>query len=163
MTSAVVLSYAARLPSTLGSEVPPGGMAPTSITLLLFGFFLLSFAIAAVAVLAGIDGRIGEWLPSRSVRARHGLCTPARLGGFAGAHVLIRVQSASIRCILIGIPFYTTCRSPCKNPRGTGVSPVNHGQDARATSDEARAGGRRQCGRVGVAADLGLRFGAISP
>lgn len=28
---------------------------------------------------------------------------------------------------------------------------------------EARAGGRRQRGRVGVAADLGLRFGAMSP
>ena len=58
------------------------------------------------------------------------------LGGFAGAHVLIRVQSAAIRCILIGILFYTTGRGACKNPRGTGVPPVNHGQDARATSDE---------------------------
>ena len=56
MSLTVVVSYVALLFISRGSEVPPGGMALTSITLLIFGFFLLSFAIAVIAVLAGIGG-----------------------------------------------------------------------------------------------------------
>jgi len=51
-------SYVALLFITRGAEVPPGGMALGSITQLVFGFFLLSFAIAILAVLAGIGGGV---------------------------------------------------------------------------------------------------------
>jgi len=54
----VILSYIALLLISRGAAIPPGGMALTSITWLLFGFFLLSFAIAIIAVLAGIGGGV---------------------------------------------------------------------------------------------------------
>ncbi|MBN2452154.1 MAG: sulfite exporter TauE/SafE family protein [Lentisphaeria bacterium] len=58
MTFTVVVSYVALLFITRGAEIPPGGMALSSVTLLMFGFFLLSFAIAVIAVLAGIGGGV---------------------------------------------------------------------------------------------------------
>ena len=58
MFTVVVLSYIALLIISRGAAIPPGGMALTSITELLFGFFLLSFAIAIIAVLAGIGGGV---------------------------------------------------------------------------------------------------------
>lgn len=58
LISTVVLSYTALLLITAGATIPPGGMALTSITMMLFGFFLLSFAIAVIAVLAGIGGGV---------------------------------------------------------------------------------------------------------
>lgn len=58
MVTVVLLSYLALLFITRGAAIPPGGMALNSITLLLFGFFLLSFAIAVIAVLAGIGGGV---------------------------------------------------------------------------------------------------------
>ena len=58
MIMTVILSYAALLLITKGAAIPPGGMALTNITWLLFGFFLLSFAIAVIAVLAGIGGGV---------------------------------------------------------------------------------------------------------
>ncbi len=54
----VILSYIALGLISRGSVIPPGGMALSSITGLLFGFFLLSFAIAIIAVLAGIGGGV---------------------------------------------------------------------------------------------------------
>ena len=60
MTCSVVLSYLALLFITRGSEVPPGGMALTSITLVIFGFFLLSFAIAVIAVGAAPSSLVGS-------------------------------------------------------------------------------------------------------
>ncbi|MBN1644265.1 MAG: sulfite exporter TauE/SafE family protein [Dehalococcoidales bacterium] len=54
----VVLSYAALLMISKGAEIPPGGMAMSNITWLLIGFFVLSFAIAVIAVLAGIGGGV---------------------------------------------------------------------------------------------------------
>lgn len=54
----VILSYAGLVLISRGAEPPPGAMAPASITLLLFGFFLLSFGIAIIAVLAGIGGGV---------------------------------------------------------------------------------------------------------
>jgi uncharacterized membrane protein YfcA len=41
-----------------GAEIAPGGMALSNITWLLIGFFVLSFAIAIIAVLAGIGGGV---------------------------------------------------------------------------------------------------------
>ncbi|GAI68096.1 unnamed protein product, partial [marine sediment metagenome] len=46
MSVVVILSYIALLLITIGAEIPPGGMSLNSISLLTFGFFLLSFAIA---------------------------------------------------------------------------------------------------------------------
>lgn len=58
MVAVVTMSYIALLLISKGATIPPGGMALTSITGLLFGFFLLSFAIAMIAVLAGIGGGV---------------------------------------------------------------------------------------------------------
>lgn len=56
MMAVVILSYLALLLISRGAETPHEGMALTSITGLLFGFFLLSFVIAAIAVVAGVGG-----------------------------------------------------------------------------------------------------------
>ena len=53
MCGVVILSYIALMLISIGAETPPGGMSLNNISLLTFGFFLLSFAIAAIAVLAG--------------------------------------------------------------------------------------------------------------
>jgi uncharacterized membrane protein YfcA len=58
MVATVVLSYVALLIITRGAEIPEGGMALSNIIWLLFGFFLMSFAIAVIAVLAGIGGGV---------------------------------------------------------------------------------------------------------
>ena len=52
----VVLSYIALLIIAGGAESPPGGMTLMNIVLFLCGFFVLSFAIAVIAVMAGIGG-----------------------------------------------------------------------------------------------------------
>ena len=58
MCGVVILSYIALIFITRGAEVPPGGMATTNIAWLFLGFFVLSFAIAVIAVLAGIGGGV---------------------------------------------------------------------------------------------------------
>ena len=58
MAIVVILSYIGLVLISRGAAIPPGGMALTSITVLLFGFFLLSFGIAIIAVLAGIGGGV---------------------------------------------------------------------------------------------------------
>jgi len=58
MCGVVILSYIALTLITRGAETPPGGMSLNSISLLTFGFFLLSFAIASIAVMAGIGGGV---------------------------------------------------------------------------------------------------------
>lgn len=58
MCGVVILSFAALMLITKGAETPPGGMALNNISLLTFGFFLLSFAIAVIAVMAGIGGGV---------------------------------------------------------------------------------------------------------
>jgi len=56
--SVVILSYVALMLISIGVETPPGGMSLNNISLLTFGFFLLSFAIAIIAVMAGIGGGV---------------------------------------------------------------------------------------------------------
>jgi len=56
--SVVILSFIALMLITRGTEAPPGGMSLNNVTLLIFGFLLLSFAIAVVAVLAGVGGGV---------------------------------------------------------------------------------------------------------
>ena len=58
MCGVVILSYIALMLITKGAETPPGGMSLNNISLLTFGFFLLSFAIACIAVVAGIGGGV---------------------------------------------------------------------------------------------------------
>ena len=58
MSGVVILSYTALMLITKGAETPPGGMSLNNISLLTFGFFLLSFAIACIAVVAGIGGGV---------------------------------------------------------------------------------------------------------
>lgn len=58
MLAVVILSYIALLLISRGAETPHGGMSLTSITGLLFGFFLLGFVIATIAVVAGIGGGV---------------------------------------------------------------------------------------------------------
>lgn len=54
----VALSYIALMFISKGAETPPGGMSLNNLALLTFGFFLLSFAVAIIAVIAGIGGGV---------------------------------------------------------------------------------------------------------
>jgi len=58
MSVLVILSYLALGLISRGIETPPGGMTAGNISALLFGFFLLSFLIAIIAVIAGIGGGV---------------------------------------------------------------------------------------------------------
>jgi len=55
---AIILSYIALMLISRVIETPPGGMTAGDISGLLFGFFLLSFVIAIIAVIAGIGGGV---------------------------------------------------------------------------------------------------------
>ncbi|MCK4785212.1 MAG: hypothetical protein KAV87_15790 [Desulfobacteraceae bacterium] len=58
MCGVVILSYIALALISRRAETPPGGMSLNNISLLTFGFSLLSFAIATIAVMAGIGGGV---------------------------------------------------------------------------------------------------------
>ncbi|HIE55675.1 MAG TPA: sulfite exporter TauE/SafE family protein [Chromatiaceae bacterium] len=58
MLAVLVISYVAMGIISASLETPPGGMSGGKITVLLFGFFFLSFAIAMIAVIAGIGGGV---------------------------------------------------------------------------------------------------------
>jgi uncharacterized membrane protein YfcA len=58
MCAVVLQSFVALMLITKGAETPPDGLSLSSISLLVFGFFLLSFAIAVIAVMAGIGGGV---------------------------------------------------------------------------------------------------------
>jgi len=56
MVAVITISYISMVWISAGIETPAGGMSASVIVGLLVGFFLLSFAIAIVAVMAGIGG-----------------------------------------------------------------------------------------------------------
>ena len=58
MSVMIILSYVALMLISGGIETPLGGMAAGEISGLLFGFFLLGFLIAVIAVIAGIGGGV---------------------------------------------------------------------------------------------------------
>jgi len=58
MLVVLVVSYIALAVISAGGEAPPGGMSLGTISNLLLAFFLLSFAIAFVAVIGGIGGGV---------------------------------------------------------------------------------------------------------
>lgn len=58
MLGIIVISYIALALISLGLETPPGGMSARVISALLCGFFLLSTAIAILAVIVGIGGGV---------------------------------------------------------------------------------------------------------
>lgn len=58
MCAVVLVSHIGLLLIAHGAETPPNGLALASIAWIIFGFFLLSFAIAVIAVVAGIGGGV---------------------------------------------------------------------------------------------------------
>ncbi|MFC2035759.1 sulfite exporter TauE/SafE family protein [Chloroflexota bacterium] len=58
MLVVLVVSYIALAVISTGAETPPEGMSAWAISRLLLAFFVLSFAIAFVAVIAGIGGGV---------------------------------------------------------------------------------------------------------
>jgi uncharacterized membrane protein YfcA len=58
MSTMIILSYVALMLISGGIETPLGGMTAGEISGLLFGFFLLGFLIAVIAVIAGIGGGV---------------------------------------------------------------------------------------------------------
>lgn len=54
----LIVSYAAIFLISIGGETPEGGMPTMQIGIISLGFFLLSFAIAVIAVIAGIGGGV---------------------------------------------------------------------------------------------------------
>jgi len=58
MLAVLVICFVAMGLLSWGAEAPPGGMSGGTIWMWLFGFFLLSFGIALVAVIGGIGGGV---------------------------------------------------------------------------------------------------------
>jgi len=58
MLAVLIICFVAMALLSWGAEAPPGGMSGGTIWLWLFGFFLLSFGIALVAVIGGIGGGV---------------------------------------------------------------------------------------------------------
>jgi uncharacterized membrane protein YfcA len=58
MLGVLVIAYVALAMIGCAADTPPGGMTCMTIWAWLFGFFLLSFAIAMVAVIGGIGGGV---------------------------------------------------------------------------------------------------------
>jgi len=58
MLVVLVLSYVGIALVSFPAETPEGGMSGVAIWCWLFGFFLLSFSIAMVAVIGGIGGGV---------------------------------------------------------------------------------------------------------
>ncbi|MBI4776888.1 MAG: sulfite exporter TauE/SafE family protein [Deltaproteobacteria bacterium] len=58
MLAVLIICYGAMAIISWGAETPAGGMSGGTIWLWLFGFFLLSFGIALVAVIGGIGGGV---------------------------------------------------------------------------------------------------------
>lgn len=54
----LILAFIAMFLYSIGAETPPGGYALTIVTWIILGSFLLSFAIAVIAVMAGIGGGV---------------------------------------------------------------------------------------------------------
>ena len=54
----LILSYTALFIISLGAETPEGGMSTMQIGFISLGFFILSFTIAIIAVIAGIGGGV---------------------------------------------------------------------------------------------------------
>lgn len=58
MLGVLIICYAGMALISFGAETPPDGMSGLAIFAWLFGFFLLSFGIALVAVIGGIGGGV---------------------------------------------------------------------------------------------------------
>jgi len=58
LSAVLILSTIALMLINIGVEAPPGGLSLNSVTLLVFGFFLMSFVIGVIAVLAGVGGGV---------------------------------------------------------------------------------------------------------
>lgn len=58
MVLVLIISYAALFLISAGAETPQGGMSTMQIGVISLGFFLLSFGIAIIAVIAGIGGGV---------------------------------------------------------------------------------------------------------
>lgn len=58
MTALIIIGYIAMGLISSGIDTPEGGMSATGILLWLLGFFLLSYVIALIAVIAGIGGGV---------------------------------------------------------------------------------------------------------
>jgi len=58
LTGLVIITYLAMTLISVGIETPEDGMSALTIVMVLLGFFLLSYAIALIAVIAGIGGGV---------------------------------------------------------------------------------------------------------
>jgi len=58
MLFTLIVSYAALFVISIGAEAPAGAMSALQIGMVSLGFFLLSFGIAVIAVVAGIGGGV---------------------------------------------------------------------------------------------------------
>jgi len=107
----MVISYLGMLLFASGADTPEGGMSAINIVLVLIGFFLLSYAIAVVAVIGGIGGGV-IFTPimlaftnvnSLIVRAT-GLIV-AMFSGLVSSGPFMRQGLANLKiCIALGLP-----------------------------------------------------------
>lgn len=111
MIGLMVITYVGMLLFSLGTETPEGGMSAMSILMVLIGFFLLSYAIAVVAVIGGIGGGViftpimlaFTTVDSLIVRAT-GLIV-AMFSGLVSSGPFMRQGLANLKiCITLGLP-----------------------------------------------------------
>jgi uncharacterized protein len=103
LSSTVILSFIALLMISRGADVPPGGMALSNISWLIMGFFILSFAIAVIAVLAGIGGGVIytpimlAFTPVNSLIIRATGLIVAMCGGIVSSGLLLKTGIANLK------------------------------------------------------------------
>jgi uncharacterized protein len=99
----IILSFIALHLISIGAEVPPGGMALSNISWLIMGFFILSFAIAVIAVLAGIGGGVIytpimlAFTPVNSLIVRATGLIVAMCGGIVSSGLLLKTGIANLK------------------------------------------------------------------
>jgi len=111
MLGLMAVSYIGMLLFSMGTNTPEGGMSASGIIITLIGFFLLSYAIAVVAVIGGIGGGViftpimlaFTSVNSLIVRAT-GLIV-AMFSGLVSSGPFMRQGLANLKiCILLGAP-----------------------------------------------------------
>jgi uncharacterized protein len=99
----MILSFIALQMISRGAEVPPCGMALSNLSWLIFGFFVLSFAIPVIAVMAGIVGGVVytpimlAFTPVNSLIVRATGLIVAMCGGIVSNGLLLKTGMANLK------------------------------------------------------------------
>lgn len=111
MVGLMVISYVGMLLFAIGADTPEGGMEAINIVMVLIGFFLLSYAIAVVAVIGGIGGGVIftpvmlAFTEVNSLIVRATGLVVAMFSGLVSSGPFMRQGLANLKiCITLGMP-----------------------------------------------------------